>query len=140
VSTPATAAALLLAAAHRAHRWLTAPPRPFAEPDRESLVAELRAAILAADPHAFSTVRERMAALIAGQFGRDLGDLNPAQDLAELGGDSRDVAELTIAVDRVFGVMLDEELWTGLRTVGEWLDAVERAVAAAPAAAGSAGR
>jgi acyl carrier protein len=74
---------------------------------------------------------ERALAIVARVSGRPRAGLAPETDLvADLGLDSLRSFELVVELEEAFGVALADDQVRGIRTVGDALQALERAAAA----------
>ena len=63
---------------------------------------------------------EKISALLAEQFGVDADSITMETTFEELGADSLDIVELTMAVEEEFGLEnMDEEDLSGIAVVGD---------------------
>ena len=63
---------------------------------------------------------EKLAALLSEQFGVDVDSITMDTSFEELGDDSLDIVELTMAVEEEFGLEdMDEEDLSGISTVAD---------------------
>ena len=63
---------------------------------------------------------EKISALLAEQFGVDADSITMETTFEELGADSLDIVELTMAVEAEFGLEnMDEEDLSGIAVVGD---------------------
>ena len=63
---------------------------------------------------------EKISALLAEQFGVDADNITMETTFEELGADSLDIVELTMAVEEEFGLEnMDEEDLSGIAVVGD---------------------
>ena len=63
---------------------------------------------------------EKISALLAEQFGVDADSITMETTFEELGADSLDIVELTMAVEEGFGLEnMDEEDLSGIAVVGD---------------------
>ena len=63
---------------------------------------------------------EKLAALLSEQFGVDVDSITMDTSFEDLGADSLDIVEMTMAVDEEFGLEdMDEEDLSGISTVAD---------------------
>ena len=63
---------------------------------------------------------EKLAALLSEQFGVDVDSITMDTSFEDLGADSLDIVEMTMAVEEEFGLEdLDEEDLSGISTVAD---------------------
>ena len=63
---------------------------------------------------------EKLAALLSEQFGVDVDSITMDTSFEELGADSLDIVEMTMAVEEEFGLEdMDEEDLSGISTVAD---------------------
>ena len=63
---------------------------------------------------------EKIAALLAEQFGMDVDSITMDTSFEDLGADSLDIVELTMAVEEEFGLEnMDEDDLSGVATVAD---------------------
>ena len=63
---------------------------------------------------------EKLAALLSEQFGVDVDSITMDTSFADLGADSLDIVEMTMAVEEEFGLEdMDEEDLSGISTVAD---------------------
>lgn len=63
---------------------------------------------------------EKLAALLSEQFGVDVDSITMATSFEDLGADSLDIVEMTMAVEEEFGLEdMDEEDLSGISTVAD---------------------
>lgn len=63
---------------------------------------------------------EKLAALLSEQFGVDVDSITMDTSFEDLGADSRDIVEMTMAVEEEFGLEdMDEEDLSGISTVAD---------------------
>ena len=63
---------------------------------------------------------EKLAALLSEQFGVDVDSITLATSFEDLGADSLDIVEMTMAVEEEFGLEdMDEEDLSGISTVAD---------------------
>ena len=63
---------------------------------------------------------EKLAALLSEQFGVDVDSITMDTSFEDLGADSLDIVEMTMAVEEEFGLEdMDEEDLSGLSTVAD---------------------
>ena len=63
---------------------------------------------------------EKLAALLSEQFGVDVGSITMDTSFEDLGADSLDIVEMTMAVEEEFGLEdMDEEDLSGISTVAD---------------------
>ena len=63
---------------------------------------------------------EKISALLAEQFGVDAGGITMDTTFEELGADSLDIVELSMALEEEFGLeSMDEEDLSGIASVGD---------------------
>ena len=63
---------------------------------------------------------EKLAALLSEQFGVDVDSITMDTSFEDLGADSLDIVEMTIAVEEEFGLEdMDEEDLSGISTVAD---------------------
>lgn len=77
------------------------------------------------------TVRARVEEIVRQQFGfrKHIEDTMLLDK--DLGGDSLDHVEFTMAIEDEFGIELPDETAFGLRSVGDWVRHVEQLASAA---------
>ena len=69
---------------------------------------------------------EKVAKLVAEQFGLEVEDLSEDTTFEELGADSVDIMELSMSVEEEFDVEeLGEEDLSGIQTVGDLVHALQ---------------
>lgn len=69
---------------------------------------------------------EKIAKLVAEQFGLEVEELSEDTTFEELGADSVDIMELSMSVEEEFDVEeLGEEDLSGIRTVGDLVNALQ---------------
>ena len=69
---------------------------------------------------------EKVAKLVAEQFGLEVEDLSEDTTFEELGADSVDIMELSMSVEEEFDVEeLGEEDLSGIQTVGDLVNALQ---------------
>ena len=69
---------------------------------------------------------EKIAALLAEQFSVDADTITMETTFEELGADSLDIVELTMAVEEEFGLEnMDEDDLSGIATVGDLVNYVK---------------
>lgn len=69
---------------------------------------------------------EKVAKLVAEQFGLEVEDLSEDTTFEELGADSVDIMELSMSVEEEFDVEeLGEEDLSGIHTVGDLVNALQ---------------
>ena len=69
---------------------------------------------------------EKVAKLVAEQFGLEVEDLSEDITFEELGADSVDIMELSMSVEEEFDVEeLGEEDLSGIQTVGDLVNALQ---------------
>jgi len=65
---------------------------------------------------------EKLAALLSEQFGVDVDSITMDTSFEDLGADSLDIVEMTMAVEEEFGLEdMDEEDLSGISTVADLL-------------------
>lgn len=63
---------------------------------------------------------EKLAALLSEQFGVDVDSITMVTSFEDLGADSLDIVEMTMAVEEEFGLEdMDEEDLSGISTVAD---------------------
>ena len=63
---------------------------------------------------------EKLAALLSEQFGVDVDSITMDTSFEDLGADSLDIVEMTMAVEEEFGLEdMDEEYLSGISTVAD---------------------
>ena len=63
---------------------------------------------------------EKLAALLSEQFGVDVDSITMDTSIEDLGADSLDIVEMTMAVEEEFGLEdMDEEDLSGISTVAD---------------------
>ena len=63
---------------------------------------------------------EKLAALLSEQFGVDVDSITMDTSFEDLGADSLDIVEMTMAVEEAFGLEdMDEEDLSGISTVAD---------------------
>ena len=69
---------------------------------------------------------EKIAALLAEQFGVDAGSIAMETTFEELGADSLDIVELSMEMEDAFGLeSMDEDDLSGIATVGDLVNYVK---------------
>ena len=69
---------------------------------------------------------EKIAALLAEQFGVEADSITMDTSFEDLGADSLDIVELTMAVEEEFGLEnMDEDDLSGIATVGDLVNYVK---------------
>lgn len=73
-----------------------------------------------------SSVAERVKRVIAGELGVEADRVTPEAKLVDdLGADSLDVVEMTMGLEEEFGIVIEDEAWEDLETVGQAIELVE---------------
>jgi len=78
-----------------------------------------------------SAVASRVIAVLTGRLGLSPEDVSPSAELAEdLGIDSVDAVEFTLALEREFNVTLPDAILADVRTVQDVIDLVQERIQA----------
>jgi acyl carrier protein len=62
---------------------------------------------------------------IKKELGRDLGNLTPATEFADLALDSLDVVQMVMAIEEAFDIEIDDDDVDKLKTVGQLVEYIE---------------
>lgn len=104
----------------------------FSDDQCAAEIAKAKAPLAEGEGWAMSDTRTRVLALIYDLLGRDQNDfLDPSvADLVEdLGADSLDTVELSVAMEEDFSILVTDDEADNAKTVGDWITLVERKVA-----------
>ena len=74
-----------------------------------------------------ATITKKVAALVAETLEVDESSVTPEVAFADLGADSFDLLELVTAFEDEFGLTMDDESLTEIKTIGDAIDAIEAA-------------
>ena len=68
---------------------------------------------------------EKLAALLSEQFGVDVDSITMDTSFEDLGADSLDIVELSMALEEEFGVTIADEELPNMKTVGDLVKYLE---------------
>lgn len=78
-----------------------------------------------------ASTEERVIDIVAEQLGVDKDKINRASNfINDLGADSLDLVEMVMEFESQFGIRIPEDQTDKIQTVGEAIDAIEKATAA----------
>lgn len=72
-------------------------------------------------------ILDKVISLVADTLELDESDIDADTVYKDLGADSFDLLELVTAIEDEFGITLDEDSIPSIKTVGETVDAIEKA-------------
>ena len=72
-------------------------------------------------------ILDKVISLVADTLELDESDIDVDTAYKDLGADSFDLLELVTAIEDEFGITLDEDSIPSIKTVGETVDAIEKA-------------
>jgi acyl carrier protein len=71
-------------------------------------------------------LKEKVFARVAENLGADKSALTPETTFQQLGADSLDMVEFSIDVETEFGVSVEQEDITSIKTLGDAIDFIEK--------------
>ena len=71
-------------------------------------------------------VQEQLKKIVANQLGRGVEELDINNELInDLGGDSLDAVEITLAIEEKFGIKIQDAEYVDLKTLREYADLIK---------------
>jgi acyl carrier protein len=73
-----------------------------------------------------NNVEEQLKKIVANQLGRNVEELDINNELLiDLGGDSLDAVEITLAIEEQFGIKIQDAEYVNLKTLQEYADLIK---------------